>query len=123
MFRLRLLLLAVLALPFTASAEPEMNYGVLIISRERLEVPTPCDIAVYLQDQLVSRLYQGQSASYNLPPGKVNVRLGTLGGTGCIPAFEQIHGQDISLQAGDILKYRIAQGGNGLYLIHIPSTP
>ena len=34
------------------------DYGVLIISRERLEIATACDIGVYLQDQLVSRLFR-----------------------------------------------------------------
>jgi hypothetical protein len=117
-----LLLLALLLAPLTANSEPLMNYGVLIISRERLEVATPCDIGIYLQNQLVSRLYQGQSASFNLPAGPVSVRMGMLGGTGCIPAFTQIRGENIELQAGEIRKYRIALGGNGLYLIAIPST-
>ena len=52
MFRLRLLLLAVLLLPGIASSETPMNYAVLIITRDRLEVATPCDIGIYLQDQL-----------------------------------------------------------------------
>lgn len=121
--RFALLLLALLAAPWHANSEPLMNYGVLIISRERLEVATPCDIGIYLQDQLVSRLYQGQSASFNLPAGKLSIRLGMLGGTGCIPAFTQIRGENIELQAGEIRKYRIALGGNGLYLVAIPSTP
>jgi hypothetical protein len=95
---------------------------VLIISRERLEVATPCDIGIYLQDQLVSRVYQGESVSFNLPAGPISIRMGMLGGTGCIPAFEQIRGVNISLKAGEIRKFRIALGGNGLDLISAPST-
>lgn len=121
--RFALLLLALLAAPFNANSEPLMDYGVLIISRDRLEVATPCDIGIYLQNQLVTRLYQGQSASFNLPPGQLSIRMGMLGGTGCIPAFEQIRGEHIEMKAGEIRKYRIALGGNGLYLVHIPSTP
>ncbi len=121
--RFALLLLALLAAPFNANSEPQMDYGVLIISRDRLEVATPCDIGIYLQNQLVTRLYQGQSASFNLPPGQLSIRMGMLGGTGCIPAFEQIRGEHIELKAGEIRKYRIALGGNGLYLVHIPSAP
>ena len=122
MTRLSMLLLVLLALPGYANSEPLMSYGVLIISRERLEVATPCDIGIYLQNQLVSRLYQGDSASFNLPAGPVSVRMGMLGGTGCIPAFTQIRGENIQLQAGEIRKYRIALGGNGLHLIAVPST-
>jgi hypothetical protein len=121
--RFALLLLALLAAPFNAYSEPLMDYSVLIITRDRLEVATPCDIGVYLQNQLVTRLYQGQSASFNLPPGKLSIRMGMLGGTGCIPAFEQIRGEHIELKAGEIRKYRIALGGNGLYLVNIPNTP
>lgn len=117
-----LLLLTLALTPVHASGEPLMNYGVLIISRERLEVATPCDIGIYLQNQLVSRLYQGDSASFNLPAGPVSVRMGMLGGTGCIPAFTQIRGENIQLQAGEIRKYRITLGGNGLHLIAVPST-
>lgn len=122
MFRLRLLLLAALLLPSIASSETPINYSVLIISRERLEVATPCDIGIYLQDQLVARLYQGQSASFNLPAGNLSIRMGMLGGIGCIPAFEQIRGEHIELKAGEVRKYRIALGNNGLYLINVPST-
>jgi hypothetical protein len=117
-----LLLLALALAPLHASSDPLMNYGVLIISRERLEVATPCDIGIYLQNQLVSRLYQGDSASFNLPAGPVSVRMGMLGGTGCIPAFTQIRGENIQLQAGEIQKYRIALTGNGLHLIAVPSS-
>ena len=63
------------------------DYGVLIISRERLEVATSCEIGVYIQDQLSARLFQEQSASFNLPPGTVSLRLKLLPGqvVGCSP--------------------------------------
>jgi hypothetical protein len=123
MFRCSLFALALLTLPFSANSEPLMDYSVLIVSRERFEVPTPCDIGIYLQNQLVTRLYQGQSASFNLPPGEQSIRMGMLGGTGCIPAFEQLRAEHITLQAGEIRKYRIALGNNGLHLVAIPNTP
>ena len=95
------------------------DYGVLIISRERLEIATACDIGVYLQDQLVSRLFQGQSASYNLPPGEVSVRLGIMGDTGCQPSFEQIRSDRVQIRAGAIHKYRVMLLENGLGLREI----
>ncbi len=122
MLRFRLLLLAVLLIPGIASSETSINYAVLIITRDRLEVSTPCDIGIYLQDQLVARLYQGQATSFNLPAGPLSIRMGMLGGTGCIPAFEQIRGEQLELKAGEVRKYRIARGNNGLYLIKVPST-
>ena len=76
----------------------------------------------HLQDQLVARLYQGQATSFNLPAGKLSIRMGMLGGIGCIPAFEQIRGEHIELKAGEVRKYRIALGNNGLYLIKVPSA-
>ena len=112
MLRLRLLLLAVLLLPGIASSETPMNYAVLIITRDRLEVATPCDIGIYLQDQLVARLYQGQATSFNLPAGKLSIRMGMLGGIGCIPAFEQIRGEHIELKAGEVLAL-VGENGAG----------
>lgn len=47
------------------------DYAVLIISRERLEVPTNCEIGLYIQDQLAGRLFQEQATSFNLPAGNV----------------------------------------------------
>jgi hypothetical protein len=65
------------------------DYGVLIISRERLEVSTNCEIGVYIQDQLSARLFQEQSTSFNLPPGNVSLRLKLLPGQapGCNPGM------------------------------------
>ena len=122
MLRSAVFLLAALLLPGSVSSTPAINYAVLIITRDRLEVATPCDIGIYLQDQLVARLYQGQATSFNLPAGKLSIRMGMLGGLGCIPAFEQIRGEHIELKAGEVRKYRIALGNNGLYLIKVPSA-
>ncbi len=122
MLRSAVFLLAALLLPGSVSSTPAINYAVLIITRDRLEVATPCDIGIYLQDQLVARLYQGQATSFNLPAGKLSIRMGMLGGLGCIPAFEQIRGEHIELKAGEVRKYRIALGNQGLYLINVPSV-
>ncbi|KAF0862730.1 hypothetical protein [Pseudomonas sp. LD120] len=105
-----------------AAAPPAMaageDYGVLIISRERLEVATSCEIGLYVQDQLVGRLFQEQSTSFNLPPGKVSLRLKLLPGQapGCNPGMLAPGSQDISVRAGDVLKYRIAMNASGMYL-------
>ena len=50
-------LLSLFAAMPSANAAGE-DYGVLIISRERLEVSTSCEIGVYIQDQLSARLFQ-----------------------------------------------------------------
>jgi len=94
------------------------DYAVLIISRERLEVATSCEIGVYIQDQLSARLFQEQSTSFNLPPGNVSLRLKLLPGQvpGCNPGLLAPGSQDIKLQAGDIQKYRIAMNQEGMYL-------
>ncbi|OOV99902.1 hypothetical protein [Pseudomonas sp. MF4836] len=110
-------LLGLLAAAPAASAAGE-DYGVLIISRERLEVATSCEIGLYIQDQLAGRLFQEQSASFNLPPGKVSLRLKLLPGQvpGCSPGLLAPGSQDISLRAGDVVKYRIAMSESGIYL-------
>ncbi|WP_110946498.1 hypothetical protein [Pseudomonas bohemica] len=99
-------------------AQADQDYGVLIISRERLEVPTPCEIGIFLQDQLVGRLFQEDSASFNLPAGDQSVRLRVLPSQmpGCSPGIEAQNNTRIHVNAGDILKYRIASGPNGMYL-------
>ncbi|KGS13832.1 Uncharacterized protein ALO43_03909 [Pseudomonas tremae] len=101
--------------PATQAAQ---DYGILIISRERLEVATSCEIGIYVQDQLAGRLFQEDSVSFNLPPGEVSVRLRRLGGAvrGCESGMEAQNNIKIKLRAGDILKYRIATDLNGLYL-------
>lgn len=97
-----------------------IDYGVLTVSRERLEVSMPCDIGLYLQGNLAARLYQGQSVTLNLPPGEVRVRLGQLGGEHCQPRFEQLRSQVLRIDAGAVSKYRIAMDALGLHLIPAP---
>ncbi|AKJ97389.1 MULTISPECIES: hypothetical protein [Pseudomonas] len=94
------------------------DYGVLIISRERLEVATSCEIGIYIQDQLSARLFQEQSTSFNLPAGRFSLRLKLLPGQapGCNPGMLAPGSQEIVLKAGDILKYRIAMNEQGMYL-------
>jgi hypothetical protein len=94
------------------------DYAVLIISRERLEVPTSCEIGVYLQDQFAGRLLQEQTTSFNLPHGVVSVRLKLEPGQvkGCEAGMLAPPAQEISLKAGDVVKYRIASSAKGLYL-------
>ena len=109
-------LLGLASLPLWATAE--QDYGVLIISRERLEVPTNCEIGVYIDDQLAGRLFQEQSTSFNLPAASVDIRLKLLPGQapGCLPGMLVPPAQNFTLRAGDIRKYRIALGKQGLYL-------
>ncbi|MCE0917280.1 hypothetical protein [Pseudomonas sp. NMI760_13] len=111
-------LLGALAVVPPASAEGNSDYSVLIISRERLEVATSCEIGIYLNDQLSGRLFQEQATSFNLPPGPVDVRLRLLPGQvpGCAPGVEDQRSTRLTLQAGQINKYRIAMGHNGLVL-------
>ncbi|MBX8486918.1 hypothetical protein [Pseudomonas cichorii] len=100
------------------SVQAAQDYGILIISRERLEVATSCEIGIYIQDQLAGRLFQEDSVSFNLPPGEVSVRLRRLPGNvvGCAAGMEAQSNTKIRLRAGDILKYRIATDLNGMYL-------
>lgn len=99
-------------------AQADEDYGVLIISRERLEVATSCEIGIYMQDQLVGRLFQEETRSFNLPAGNVSVRLRVLPGQtpGCSPGIEAQNNTSLHINAGDVLKYRIASGPNGMYL-------
>ncbi|MCU1724002.1 MULTISPECIES: hypothetical protein [unclassified Pseudomonas] len=94
------------------------DYSVLIISRERLEVATTCEIGIYLNDQLSGRVFQEDSVSFNLPAGQVDIRLRLLPGQapGCDNGIENQRSQRFTLQNGQINKYRIASGQNGLYL-------
>ena len=72
------------AAPQALAAE---DYAVLIISRERLEVPTHCEIGLYIQDQLAGRLFQEQATSFNLPPRR------------CVAAPESVAGSSPRLSA------------------------
>ena len=94
------------------------DYAVLIISRERLEVPTNCEVGVYIDDQLAGRLFQEQALAFNLPPASVDIRLKLLPGQapGCLPGMLVPPAQQFTLKAGDVRKYRIALGKQGMYL-------
>ncbi|WP_448653107.1 hypothetical protein ACSHWC_07430 [Pseudomonas fluorescens] len=109
-------LLSLSAVAPVASADED--YAVLIISRERLEVPTNCEIGLYLNDQLAGRLFQEQATSFNLPAGNVSLRLKLLPGQspGCLPGLLAPPAQNMTLKAGDVRKVRIAQGPDGMYL-------
>ncbi|BCG27172.1 hypothetical protein TUM18999_53630 [Pseudomonas tohonis] len=119
----RLCLLALLALAGSAQAQSPIDYGVLIVSRERVELPTSCDVGLYLQDQLAARLVQGESIAFNLPPGPVAIRLGLLGPVRCKPGIEQQRLQSISLEAGEVRRYRLAMNTAGLYLTPALANP
>ncbi|NQD91706.1 hypothetical protein HP532_03450 [Pseudomonas sp. CrR25] len=99
------------------------GYALLIVSRERLEVATPCEIGLYLHDQLAARLYQGQSVSFNLPPGNLSLRLGIVGTGSCQAGVRLFAGQRLTLQPGEVRRYRIALDSAGLYLTPAPEVP
>lgn len=105
-----------------AMADDNQDYAILIVSRERLEVASPCEIGIYLQGQLIGRVFQEQSVSFNLPPGKVSLRLNYLPGqtAGCAPGMQEPMATELDLRAGTIGKYRIAVGRSGLYLRPAP---
>ena len=109
-------LLGLASLPMWANASED--YGVLIISRERLEVPTNCEIGLYVNDQLAGRLFQEQATAFNFPPGKISLRLKLLPGQapGCLPGMLVPPAQQFTLKVGDVRKYRIALGKQGMYL-------
>jgi hypothetical protein len=113
-------LLALLAVPLLALAQRPVDYSVLVVSRERLELATACDVGLYLEDQLAARLVQGQIVSFNLPPGPLSIRLSQLGPGPCKPGIEQLRRQTVTLVAGQVSKYRLAQSTEGLYLV--PTT-
>lgn len=124
---MRRLLLPLLAVSLYAAAENApyapvntpgaFDYGVVMVTRDRLEVSTSCEIGLYVQDRLAARLYQGQSVSFNLPPGETLIRLGIVGQGACNSGFEQYNQETITLRAGEIRKYRIAANTAGLYLV------
>ncbi|AMB87287.1 hypothetical protein AWM79_19110 [Pseudomonas agarici] len=108
------------ATPFACAAGE--NYGVLIISRERLEVSTSCEIGVYLHDQLSARLFQERATSFNLPPGNISVRLKTLPSQvpGCAASMLATSEQLIRLRGGEVRKFAIVDEPNGLRLKPVP---
>ncbi|WP_282340770.1 MULTISPECIES: hypothetical protein [Pseudomonas] len=112
------LTLACLAgLPPTVSAQQPDGYAVLIVSRDRLELASLCDIGVYLQDELAARLMPGQEAAFNLPPGALSIRVDSISGPGpCKPGMLRPSPQRIDLRAGEIRHYDLALGVGGYYL-------
>ncbi|CAE6937974.1 MAG: hypothetical protein CMK72_02665 [Pseudomonadaceae bacterium] len=94
------------------------GFAILVVSRERLQVNTQCEIGVYLHDQLAGRLFQGQSISFNLPPGEIAVRLQPVGSGECKSGVDLRDSQRLQLRAGDIQRYNIAVSNGGLHLLH-----
>jgi hypothetical protein len=119
---LAIVTLNVTTAPIAMAAGPK-DYAILIISRQTLQVSTSCEIGVFISDQLVTRLYQEEDTSLNLPPGEVSVRLKRLAAEtpGCAPSgITSSPATHIKLHAGDVVKYAIAPGPYGLYLKPAP---
>lgn len=117
-----LLALALLLAGSATQAAPPADYAVLSISRQRLALPSGCDIGVLLQDQLAVRLMPGEAASFNLPPGPLWVRLVPLGPGPCGKGIAQAEAPlQLNLQPGQQLYYDLAADGDGYRLK--PSTP
>jgi hypothetical protein len=77
------------------------DYAVLIISRERLEVPTNCEIGVYIQDQLSARCSRSK-ALRSICRRAMSLRLKLLPGQapGCHPGMLAPPAQNITLGPG-----------------------
>ena len=58
--------------------------------------------------------------AFNLPPGDVQLRLGLIGPGTCTPGIIQLDNQPVSIQAGQVRKYRIALGDHGFRLVPAP---
>ncbi|PJI47359.1 MAG: hypothetical protein CTR55_19435 [Pseudomonas sp.] len=101
-------------------AQP-VAYAVLIVSRERVDTGTACDIDLYVQDQKVSRLQPEGEIALNLPPGEVSLRLQTANSGLCRIGMEPLRAQSVQLRAGEVRKYRIANSQSGLYLMPVSS--
>jgi hypothetical protein len=113
--RTLVLVLALLAaLPCSAQSS---GYAVVTLSRERLELSTPCDVGIYLQDQLAARLMPGESSSFNLPPGTHQIRLNLIGAGVCNPGIAQLTRVEVTVQAADVKRYYVTQGTEGLMLM------
>ena len=101
-------------------AQP-VTYAVLIVSRERLDTGSACDIDLYVQDQKVSRLQPEGEVALNLPPGDVSLRLRMANAGLCHTGIEPLRAQSVQLHAGEVRKFRIANGESGLYLMPVSS--
>lgn len=112
-----LMLASLSGLPPAASAQQPEGYAMLIVSRDRLELASLCDVGVYLQDELAARLMPGQEAAFNLPPGVLSIRVDSISGPGqCRPGMLRPSPQHIDLRAGEIRRYDLALGVGGYYL-------
>lgn len=94
-------------------------YAVLIVSRERLDTGTACDIDLYVQDQKVSRLQPEGEVALNLPPGETSLRIETANSGLCHGGIEPLRAQSVMLHAGEVRKFRIANSESGLYLMPV----
>ncbi|QRY81381.1 hypothetical protein JVX91_09855 [Pseudomonas sp. PDNC002] len=101
-------------------AQP-VAYAVLIVSRERVDTGTACDIDLYVQDQKVSRLQPEGEIALNLPPGEVSLRLQTANSGLCHGGIEPLRAQSVQLHSGEVRKFRIANSESGLYLMPVSS--
>ncbi|MBD9676948.1 hypothetical protein IB274_09605 [Pseudomonas sp. PDM18] len=101
-------------------AQP-VAYAVLIVSRERLDTGTACDIDLYVQDEKVSRLQPEGEIALNLPPGEVSLRLQTANSGLCRSGIQPLRAQSVQLHAGEVRKFRIANSESGLYLMPVSS--
>lgn len=101
-------------------AQP-VAYAVLIVSRERLDTGTACDIDLYVQDQKVSRLQPEGEVALNLPPGETSLRIETANSGLCHGGIEPLRAQSVVLRAGEVRKFRIANSESGLYLMPVSS--
>lgn len=114
-----LLGLLVAVMPLSAATNTGEEHAILTVFRERLEAASACELGLYLQDQLVARLYQDQSVSLSLPPGEILVSLKTLGSSVCQSAMPVQEAQRILLKAGSVNHFRIGLGGSGPRLVKI----
>ncbi|QJP11553.1 hypothetical protein [Pseudomonas multiresinivorans] len=101
-------------------AQP-VAYAVLIVSRERLDTGTACDIDLYVQDEKVSRLQPEGEVALNLPPGEISLRLQTANSGLCRSGIQPLRAQSVQLHAGEVRKFRIANSESGLYLMPVSS--
>jgi len=101
-------------------AQP-VGYAVLIVSRERVDTGTACDIDLYVQDEKVSRLQPEGEIALNLPPGEVSLRLQTANSGLCRSGIQPLRAQSVQLHAGEVRKFRIANSESGLYLMPVSS--
>ncbi|MFV3335145.1 hypothetical protein ACNFIA_29835 [Pseudomonas sp. NY15437] len=101
-------------------AQP-VAYAVLVVSRERLDTGTACDIDLYVQDEKVSRMQPEAEVALNLPPGEVSLRLQIANSGLCRSGIQPLRAQSVQLHAGEVRKFRIANSESGLYLMPVAS--